>query len=268
MHYWYIQIATDLYIFGKFYFMPDTVPIISPTLAAYDIKTISIKTAGNITSDGGQAITERGICYALFAAPTTSNSKIIDPLIEAGSYTAELTSLTLNTTYYARAYAINSIGTGYGAEISFKTLQTPSIQEVKELNFGYLTGEDLLRYVQYQMLIKNAAIDIDSLQYAVNVAYSRIKANCETLYDIDNEFTHTGSDRSLFTVEITAKLAIEVLLSNSMQISDFHKDMFEKLANTLVAIRSGQLTLPNLNIASTDKYSDVTIVTSSFRTLD
>ncbi len=38
-----------------------------------------------------------------------------------GTFTSDLVNLTANTTYYVRAYANNSAGTGYGNEISFTT---------------------------------------------------------------------------------------------------------------------------------------------------
>ena len=42
---------------------------------------------------------------------------------ETGSFISNITELTANTTYYVRAYAINSTGTSYGSELNFTTLQ-------------------------------------------------------------------------------------------------------------------------------------------------
>jgi uncharacterized protein (TIGR02145 family) len=41
-----------------------------------------------------------------------------------GSFTSSFTGLVPNTTYYVRAYATNSAGTGYGNEVSFTTAGT------------------------------------------------------------------------------------------------------------------------------------------------
>jgi len=77
------------------------------------------KSGGNITSDGGSAVTARGVCWSTTQLPTTANSKTTDGS-GIGSFESSLTGLVENTTYYVRAYATNSAGTGYGSEVSFK----------------------------------------------------------------------------------------------------------------------------------------------------
>jgi len=75
---------------------------------------------GNVTSDGGATITERGIVWATTINPTTSNNKIVVSGT-TGAYTALITNLLVSTTYHYRAYAINSQGTSYGTDISWAT---------------------------------------------------------------------------------------------------------------------------------------------------
>lgn len=244
--------------------MADTVPILDSTFAAHEIKTTSCKTAGNITSDGGQAIIERGICYGLYANPTISNSKVIDSLAEIGSFEATLGNLSINTTYYVRSYAINSIGTGYGSQMTFKTLLNPSLEEIKDLNFGYLTGQDLLRFIQYQMLIKQGSVDIESLQYSVNMAYSEFRSNFQTLYDCEEEFAKTGNDRSQTAIKLVSLLAIRNLCGNLTQVTDYLASLFTWLDDTIKNIRLGQITIDKMNTAPQDSFSDVNIVTNNF----
>lgn len=81
---------------------------------------------GKITSDGGLNITECGICYSTSNNPTINNSKVKATIKE--TFSATLTGLSENTTYYARAYAKNSMGVSYGKVISFKTAQAPVAQ--------------------------------------------------------------------------------------------------------------------------------------------
>jgi hypothetical protein len=80
---------------------------------------------GNVTSDGGATVTERGICWSTSHNPTTSGSHASSGT-GTGTFTVNMTGLTAGTTYYVRAYAINSVDTTYGAEVSFTTSQIPT----------------------------------------------------------------------------------------------------------------------------------------------
>ena len=95
-----------------------------PTVTTQTPSNISYTTAtcgGNVTTDGGQNVTARGICYSTSPNPTTANSKVTSGS-GIGSFTCNLSGLLENTTYHIRAYAINSNGTAYGNQISFTTL--------------------------------------------------------------------------------------------------------------------------------------------------
>ena len=81
----------------------------------------SVRIGGAVTNDGGSNIKERGICYSLQPNPSVSNFKIITGL-DLGTFEVDIRDLLGNTTYYYRAYAINSKGIAYGIEQSFKTL--------------------------------------------------------------------------------------------------------------------------------------------------
>ncbi|HPT02785.1 MAG TPA: M6 family metalloprotease domain-containing protein [Bacteroidales bacterium] len=96
-----------------------TVPTVT-TAAVSNITSSSATGGGNVTSDGGATVTERGICYATTQNPTTSNT-IVTSGTGTGAFTASMTGLSASTTYYVRAYAINSNGTAYGSQVSFTT---------------------------------------------------------------------------------------------------------------------------------------------------
>lgn len=88
------------------------------------ITSISLTNAvsgGSITSNGGATVTTSGICWATTINPTISNSRTTDGTA-TGTFVSSLTGLTAGgTTYYVRAYATNSSGTGYGNQLSFNT---------------------------------------------------------------------------------------------------------------------------------------------------
>ena len=93
-----------------------------------NITTTSATCEGNVTADGGQIVTARGVCYSTTQNPTISNNKVQSGSGK-GSFTCNLTGLSAEKTYYVRAYATNSKGTSYGAQVSFMTKegQLPTI---------------------------------------------------------------------------------------------------------------------------------------------
>lgn len=96
-----------------------------PTVTTADVTDITQNTAvsgGNITDDGGAAVTARGVCWSKDPNPTIDNSFISNGN-GTGSFTIEISGLTSATTYYVRAYATNSEGTSYGEQKTFTTLQ-------------------------------------------------------------------------------------------------------------------------------------------------
>ena len=100
-------------------------PIVTTSSATY-VTTSSATIGGNVTSDGGTTITERGVCYSTSSSnPTTSNSKKSSGS-GLGNFTVNLSNLSAGTKYYVRAYAINEVGTSYGSTISFTTEEEPS----------------------------------------------------------------------------------------------------------------------------------------------
>lgn len=97
--------------------------VTTPTVSTNAVSLITSNSAtcgGNVTADGGATVTERGICFSTSSNPTTSNSKVTNGS-GTGSFTANMTGLAANTTYYVRAYAINSQGTAYGIQQTFTT---------------------------------------------------------------------------------------------------------------------------------------------------
>jgi hypothetical protein len=95
-----------------------------PVITTNEISNItsnSATVAGEVITDNGSNIIERGVVYSLSTIPTTENNKIVATGTETGIFTAELTSLNQNTLYYVRAYAKNEYGTAYGEE---KTVTT------------------------------------------------------------------------------------------------------------------------------------------------
>ena len=106
------------------------IPPVLTTLNATDITSTSAVLGGNITNVGNPAYTERGVCYSTSENPTVSDKKIAVSGSGAGNFSKSVSNLTASTNYYFRAYAINTNGTAYGEQKSFKT-NTPNPYEIE-----------------------------------------------------------------------------------------------------------------------------------------
>ena len=112
------------------YVANNTVPVLT-TATVNAITQTTAQSGGNITSDGGAAVTARGVCWSTNATPTIADSKTTDGT-GTGSFTSAITGLTAGTDYYVRAYATNSAGTGYGSAQPFTT--TGSLGTVTDID--------------------------------------------------------------------------------------------------------------------------------------
>ncbi len=94
------------------------------TNPATQILGFSAEIGGLFSTNGEYAsVIECGVCWSSKTNPTTQDSvKICN--FGTGSFSCNLKGLKPITTYYARAYYINSYGTNYGNEISFTTAYT------------------------------------------------------------------------------------------------------------------------------------------------
>ncbi|MFH1120215.1 MAG: FISUMP domain-containing protein [Bacteroidota bacterium] len=75
---------------------------------------------GIILDEGNSSVTQRGVCWSTSPNPTTQGAHTQDGA-GSGNFTSVVTGLTMNTSYYIRAYAINTEGISYGNEQGFNT---------------------------------------------------------------------------------------------------------------------------------------------------
>ncbi len=105
-----------------------------PKLTTSDVSNIETTAAtcgGTITSDGGAAVTSRGIY--LSRTPGFETFDIITAEgTGTGTFSCQVSDLTPDFSYYVRAFATNNKGTAYGDTRSFKTLKvvTDSVTDI------------------------------------------------------------------------------------------------------------------------------------------
>lgn len=102
------------------------------TVTVDDVTAISIPTAtsgGNVTYDGKDPVTAKGVCWSMETEPTIDdeNDYFTEDGEGLGTYTSTLTGLINGMIYYVRAYATNGIGTAYSSEVTFTTENGPAV---------------------------------------------------------------------------------------------------------------------------------------------
>ena len=139
-----VEYDTDQEVFGdtlEFTTLAgNTAPSVT-TNAMTEIRATYATANGDVTSDGGEAVTERGFVWATTTAPDVSDNKV-EVAGTTGEYSSRLSGLPPETLIYVRTYAINSEGTSYGNEVSFTTL---SLEDVR--NPVYIKDGDNLRRI-------------------------------------------------------------------------------------------------------------------------
>jgi uncharacterized protein (TIGR02145 family) len=116
-------------------------PPVVNTSSASGITLTSASLGGNVTADGGAAVTARGVCWSTEPNPPTLNTCIASGS-GLGNFTANLSGLSPGTAYHAWAYAINAAGTSYGARVSFATSTPipPGVTTVQATNIETTTA--------------------------------------------------------------------------------------------------------------------------------
>lgn len=103
---------------------------VSPVVRTVEIFGVTSTTAychGEIVSDGGTGIIEKGTCWCIYDAykvmkyPTITDDRTKDGKGNS-SFVSKINGLSPNTSYTVRTYAINGAGTRYGNEFYIQTL--------------------------------------------------------------------------------------------------------------------------------------------------
>ncbi|MGQ7947345.1 rhamnogalacturonan lyase family protein [Flavobacterium sp. WC2509] len=183
-------------------YVPAPPPAVLTTNAVTNITTTTAISGGNITSDGGQTITERGVAYSNSNAnPTTADSKVADIAGGVGNFSVTLSGLSPGTFYYARAYAINSGGPSYGSTIRLSTSQVADAlvttpKQVEFLNRGLVAIQKSSSsvYLSWRLLGN------DPQSIAFNVYRNGIKVNSSPITTSTNYLDNTTLQNNNYSI--------------------------------------------------------------------
>lgn len=119
----YAQNETGVSYGGNISFVTTIVIPELTTKAVTAVTSNSAISGGIVNFDGGVPLMACGICWSTNPEPSITDNKTVDTTT-IGNFKSVITSLLPNTTYYFRAYATNSEGSGYGIVSSAKTGRT------------------------------------------------------------------------------------------------------------------------------------------------
>jgi uncharacterized protein (TIGR02145 family) len=118
-----LNVQNNLNVTGNIGYTGNVAKVV-PTVETYDIFNITDSSAlvmGNIVSPGDDTVLVSGIVWSTLPNPTVDLPSKTTGSTKTGFFTHNILGLTEYTTYYIRAYATNSIGTGYGSEWEIST---------------------------------------------------------------------------------------------------------------------------------------------------
>jgi hypothetical protein len=161
-----------------------SIPIVMTQFSGNPSAT-SVSLLGEVLEDGGADVTSRGMAWADFYNPTTSdNSESSGSGL--GTFKITARNLTEGNTYYARSYAVNSAGTAYGNCLTFTAGEAVGINE-PEL------------FVQDFTIYPNPASGFTTISFHVespeNMALTFVNLKGQAVYHHDMGLLLTGVNR-------------------------------------------------------------------------
>ena len=147
----------------EFYGYVDAIAPSVTTNANSSVGSSSMTSNGNVTSDGGATITQRGFYFGT-SSNYASNTKY-SVSGTTGSFSRSNTGLSGGTTYYSTAYAINSVGETRGSTVSSAT-SVPVLGGMSYSGGGnkYL-GSNNLRIKPYQSFNNGNGFSVSTYMY-------------------------------------------------------------------------------------------------------
>lgn len=188
-----------------------------------------------VTENGGSFLLKRGVCWDIDSLPDMNDNYTSDGM-GTGTYVSHISGLDLATTYYIRAYAINSTGTAYSDQVmdtteqmyylpTVETLPVTDISSVSAICVGYVSDDG-------NTFVTERGFCWDTL----------------TVPDLTKNYIVEGNDTGVFECTITGlkpntKYYVRAFATNSQGTSYGNEVSFttEFAKDTLIDERDGQI---------------------------
>jgi hypothetical protein len=190
-------------VYSGFWFMYRQMLPGTPNVS-YDSKssltTTSVTFNATIANQGDSPVTESGIVISASSNPLIDGNGVIkiasSPLVASGAYVIPVASLTANTLYYVKAYAINTQGVGYSSETSFYTLSeqpaAPSLTNPTSAGFdvAIASGDGNPNTTEYAISIDGNYLQLDGSLGAVAAWATKTNWGTKTLTGLNPNTSH------------------------------------------------------------------------------
>ncbi len=173
-----------------------------------DLGSASVTITGFVVAAGEEGFSEKGICYNKTGDPTIDDEKEIYTGEDDGAtFSVTLTGLDFSTTYYARAYGINSSGVVYGSDTTFTTL--PVLATLTTAEATSITG---ISAVSGGEIISSGGSEITDRGVCWSTQHNPV---------IDNDsLTSDGTGTGAFTSEITGLNGVTTYYVRAYAVSE------------------------------------------------
>ena len=223
-------------------------PVLTTTAITNNIYPRAIS-GGDITTDGGSAITTRGVVWSSTTNPTVpSNKKTIDGS-GIGNFSSTITNLNVaqGSTVYLRAYATNAYGTSYGNEITFTAATdladySPALMTANINGVQYDTMKPYLydqTGIDVQVLNNNAPVGAPRYLKIQGVTSDNLNSLTEISLYIPNNHWAVG------TYPLTEKTNLTTSLLSQAQV-----DLPNVAGSPIATITAGSFTITEFNITT------------------
>lgn len=206
-----------------------------PTLTTSPMSDVTYETAvsgGVVNSNGGSAVTSRGVCWGTAENPDITGSKTEDAL-DGDTFVSNMTGLKPDVQYYVRAYATNAVGTGYGNQITFSSSSEPVIEISDNAFLTYLkTNIDLNNDSKIQVSEANSVTAIDCS--GLGIASLEGIANFKNLSELRCQANNLSSIDASSNPELTVLWAFDNPELSEVNVKGLAKLQFLHIYNTRV----------------------------------